>query len=58
MRYLPNFDKGHLEIQKLEPGIPDAIHRAEAKDTPPCEDWSKTNGSTVYRLVKSLREQI
>jgi len=58
MRYLPNFDKGHLEIQKLEPGIPDAIHRAEAKDTPPCEDWPKTNGSTVYRLVKSLREQI
>jgi len=58
MRYLPNFDKGHLEIQKVEPGIPNAIHRAEAKDTPPCEDWPKTNGSTVYRLVKSLREQI
>lgn len=58
MRYLPNFDKGHLEIQKVEPGIPDAIHHAEAKDTPPCEDWPKTNGSTVYRLVKSLREQI
>ncbi len=58
MRHLPNFEKGHLEIQKVEPGIPDAIHRAEAKDTPPCEDWPKTNGSTVYRLVKSLREQI
>jgi hypothetical protein len=26
MRYLPNFDKGHLEIQKVEPGIPNAIH--------------------------------
>ncbi len=58
MRHLPNFEKGHLEIHKVEPGIPDAIHRAEAKDTPPCEDWPKTNGSTVYRLVKSLREQI
>ena len=58
MRHLPNFEKGHLEIQKIEPGIPDAIHRAEAKDTPACEDWPRTNGSTVYRLVKRLREQI
>jgi len=57
-RHLPNFKKTYLEIQKIEPGIPDAIHRAEAKDTPACKDWPRTNGSTVYRLVKKLREQI
>jgi len=54
MRHLPNFDKAHLEIPKLRPGIPDAICRAEVKDTPPCEDWPRTNGSTVYRLVRKL----
>ncbi|MBL7205677.1 MAG: RloB domain-containing protein [Desulfobacteraceae bacterium] len=58
MRYLPHFNKAHLEVQKVKPGISDAIYRAEAKDTPPCEDWPKTNGSTVYRLVKKLREPI
>jgi len=58
MRHLPNFKKDNLETQKVEPGIPDAIQRAEAKDTPPCEDWPRANGSTVYRLVKRLREQI
>jgi len=57
MRHLPNFNKAYLEIQKIEPGIPDAIHRAEVKDMPPCEGWPRTNGSTVYRLVKKLRGQ-
>ena len=55
MRHLPNFKKDNLETQKVEPGIPDAIQRAEAKDTPACKDWPRTNGSTVYRLVKRLR---
>ena len=58
IKHLPYFDKAHLEVQKVVPGIPEAIHRAEVKDTPPCEDWPRTNGSTVYRLVKRLREQI
>ncbi|MBN1905586.1 MAG: RloB domain-containing protein [Deltaproteobacteria bacterium] len=53
-RHLPQFEKGHLEVHKIQPGIQDAIDRAEAKDTPPCEDWPRTNGSTVYRLVKKL----
>ncbi|MFO7737920.1 MAG: RloB family protein [Desulfatiglandaceae bacterium] len=55
-RYLPHFEKGRLEVHKVEPGILDAINRAEAKDNPPCEDWPRTNGSTVYRLVKRLKE--
>ena len=57
LRYLPYFTKAHLEIQKVKPGIPAAIRRAEAKDMPPSVDWPRTNGSTVYRLVKRLREQ-
>ena len=55
-RYLPNFEKCHLEIQKIEKGIPDAIKRAEEKDKPPCDDWPRTNGTTVYRLVKKLKD--
>jgi len=54
-RFLPNFEKAHLEVQKIQLGIADAIRRAEEKDNPPCEDWPRRNGSTVYRLVKRLR---
>lgn len=55
IRHLPNFEKGHFEIEKVQTGISDAIRRAEEKDRPPCEDWPRGNGSTVYRLVKRLR---
>jgi hypothetical protein len=53
-RYLPNFEKGHVEIRKLFPGISNAIRHAKAKDTPLCREWPRTNGSTVYRLVEKL----
>lgn len=56
LQHLPNYEKGHLEVQKLYPKIPDAIHRAEQKDQPPCEKWPDQNGSTVYLLVKKLYE--
>ncbi len=56
MRYLPHFNKAQMEVEKLKPGISDAIRHAEEKDRPPCEDWPRTNGSTVYRLVKRLME--
>ena len=54
--YLPDFTKSHVEIHKIEPGINDAISRAERKDYPPCERWPQTTGTTVYRLVKELQE--
>jgi hypothetical protein len=57
MRHLSHFSKTHLEVEKVKPGIPDAIRRGEEKDRPPCEDWPRTNGSTVYRLVKKLTSQ-
>lgn len=52
--HLPDFTKSHVEIHKIEPGIDEAIRRAERKDTPPCEKWPETTGTTVYRLVKEL----
>lgn len=53
-RYIPNFDKSHIEIDKLKAGIESAIQRARTKDSPPCQDWPHTNGSTAYRLVEKL----
>jgi hypothetical protein len=52
--YLPNFEKGNVEVEKLRPRIPEAIRRAKQKDTPPCTDWPRTTGTTVYRLVQKL----
>jgi hypothetical protein len=53
-KYLPDFDKGNVEIKKLEPGIQAAILRAKQKDFPPCQDWPRKTGTTVYRLVEKL----
>lgn len=53
--HLPAFTKSHVEVHKIEPGIDDAIRRAERKDNPPCEKWPLTTGTTVYRLVKELQ---
>ena len=54
LRYLPNFAKGHVEIEKLKTRIQTAIENAERKDVPPCKKWPATNGSTMYRLAKEL----
>ncbi len=54
-RYLPNYDKV-IQPDKMIPGISEAIRRAEIKDTPPCIDWPRNTGTTVYRLIKSLRK--
>lgn len=54
VHHLPNFSKGHVEVEKFKPHIQTAIDHAEQKDVPPCDKWPDTNGSTVYRLVKEL----
>lgn len=54
VRYLPNFAKGQVEFMHLANGVPDAIRRARLKDSPPCRDWPRTIGTTVYRLVEKL----
>jgi len=53
-RYLPGYDKGRIDKSKLKPGITTAINRAKQKDQPPCTDWPRSSGTTVYRLVEKL----
>lgn len=52
-RHLPGYGK-QIDSRKLYPLIGDAVTRAERKDTPPCRDWPRTTGTTVYRLIKIL----
>lgn len=54
-RYLPGYDKGHIDTGKLKPGIASAVARAQQKDQPPCTDWPRSSGTTVYRLVEKLK---
>ena len=53
-RHLPRYTKNNIGINKLQPGIPDAIRRAKQKDTPRCQKWPQSVGTTVYRLVEKL----
>ena len=53
-RYLPNYTKG-IDRRDFTPArIRDATHRAAARDNPPCRDWPRSTGTTVYRLVRKL----
>lgn len=52
--YLPYYNKG-LDIRRLTlEMIEEAIQRARNRDVPPCTDWPRTTGTTVYRLVESI----
>lgn len=54
-RYLPDYDKG-IDARKItSQGIDDAIRRARQRDHPPCADWPRAVGTTVYRLVEIIR---
>jgi RloB-like protein len=53
-RKLPNYDK-HInrrdfDLQKIQ----QAVARAKTRDTPPCADWPRQPGTTVYRLVEAI----
>ncbi len=52
-RYLPDYNKD-IQETKLKPKIRQATERAKAKDTPPCPDWPRRTGTTVYKLVEKL----
>ena len=54
-KHLPDYDKS-LDGRKITSDmINDAIHRAKVRDSPPCEDWPRTFGSTtVYKLVENI----
>ena len=53
-RHLPNYRKGALDTTKLAAGIGAAVERGRRRDAPPCADWPRHAGSTVYRLVARL----
>jgi len=53
-KYLPSYNK------KIDPSkfsltqVKAAVARAKKKDQPPCRDWPRDVGSTVYRLVDDI----
>lgn len=53
-RYLHDYDKRIDHRRFNHQCINEAIRRARARDTPPCHDWPRMAGSTVYRLVQSI----
>jgi len=52
-RHLPGYDKS-IVSDRLMPGVGAAVDRARRKDTPPCADWPRATGTTVYKLVEKL----
>jgi hypothetical protein len=53
-RYLPDYDKNINSRKITKEMITDAIRRARLRDNPPCTDWPRANGTTVYRLVEKI----
>ena len=52
-RHLPDYHK-NLQPSTLRKLVSAAVLRAERRDTPPCIDWPRITGTTVYRLVRDL----
>jgi hypothetical protein len=53
-RHLVNYAKG-IEVRKFTDNrIVAAIARAKTRDSPPCLDWPRTFGTTVYKLVERI----
>lgn len=50
----PDYNENRPDMSRLTAGIADAVRRGKQKDTPPCTDWPRNTGSTVYRLVEKL----
>lgn len=53
-KHLPKYDKG---IPRGKIGLPQircAIERARRQDTPPCQDWPRRTGTTVYLIVQKV----
>lgn len=56
-KHLPGYDKG-IDIRLFtRERIDDAIGRARNRDNPPCDDWPRIAGTTVYKLAEKIREK-
>lgn len=53
-RHWPGFEKNATGMELLRARIDQAVERARLRDTPRCDDWPRTCGTTVYRLVEHL----
>ena len=55
-KYLKGYKK-EIPAKVFDNGrVNGAIARAKAMDTPPCTDWPRKTGTTIYRLVESMAE--
>ncbi|MBF0527226.1 MAG: RloB domain-containing protein [Deltaproteobacteria bacterium] len=53
-KHLPDYDKS-ISRWKITPEmINKAVERAKQRDNPPCPDWPRKPGTTVYRLVENI----
>jgi len=53
-QHIQEYDK-NLNLRIFTPeNIQAAIQRAKVKDRPPCQDWPRQTGTTVYRLITSI----
>ena len=56
-RHLPDYDK-NLDTRKISHSmVMDAVQRARQRDNPPCKEWPRTIGTTVYKLVERILEE-
>jgi len=54
LRQIPGYQKGAFDAKQFASGIANAVDRARRRDTPPCQDWPRDSGTTVYRLIERL----
>lgn len=55
-KHVPGYNK-HVDGQKFtHERIKAATDRAKKRDIPPCADWPRNTGTTVYRLVEKILE--
>ena len=53
-KHLPKYDKGLPRGKIGLSQIQDAIKRARQQDEPPCQDWPRHTGTTVYLIVQKV----
>jgi hypothetical protein len=55
-RHLPQYDKHipkqHFSLERIRA----AVERARRRNNPPCTDWPRNSGTTVYLLVRRILE--
>ncbi len=53
-KYAPDYED-NIDAKKFnQESINEAVNRARQQDTPPCNDWPRRKGTTVYRLVEKI----